>query len=82
MADKLTPWFPAHIKPVRVGVYETDKNRGRYQHWNGRFWGPYDQSSRTAWLWQDYRSGYQSPSWRGLAHPPQSHNNPASCEKK
>jgi len=70
MQDTLTPWYPPHIKPVRVGVYETDTRIGRYQHWNGQFWGPYDPDARTAWLWKHARSGRQSPRWRGLAHPP------------
>ena len=82
MSDTLTPWYPPHIKPVRVGVYETNTRIGRYQHWNGKFWGLFDPDAELAADSHDCRSFYQSPSWRGLAYPPQSHNNPASCEKK
>lgn len=70
MQNTLTPWYPPHIKPVRVGVYETDTRIGRYQHWNGQFWGPYDPDVELAAYSHDMRSGYQSPRWRGLAHPP------------
>jgi len=70
MTDKLTPWYPPHIKPVRVGVYETDTRNGRYQHWNGQFWSPYDTDPAVTLLYQNFRSAYQAPSWRGLADPP------------
>jgi len=40
MTDKLTPWFPAHIKPVRVGVYEIKEPDGTlfYNKWDGKNW--------------------------------------------
>jgi hypothetical protein len=40
---KLTPWYPANIKPVREGWYEVRckfKNVcGGMHYWNGKSWG-------------------------------------------
>jgi hypothetical protein len=40
---KLTPWYPANIKPVRKGWYEVRcefKNVcGGMHYWNGKWWG-------------------------------------------
>jgi hypothetical protein len=38
---KMTPWFPAHIKPAHKGVYEvqTPKNKGnKYCYYDHRGW--------------------------------------------
>lgn len=40
MKKKLTPWFPADVKPVHAGVYEIkDSNRPCYAFWRGDGWG-------------------------------------------
>lgn len=38
---KKTPWFPGHVKPARVGVYERKWPDGErvWSVWNGRHWG-------------------------------------------
>lgn len=70
---KLTKWFPREVKPVRVGVYETDANfyKGyqRFQHWNGEFWNSYCTTIQSASTETDY-SSYQNVRWRGLAEQP------------
>jgi hypothetical protein len=38
---KLTDWYPAHVKPVREGVYERDAadSDGRaFAYWDGNRW--------------------------------------------
>lgn len=71
MADKLTPWFPPHIKPVRVGVYETDAmdDAPCYQHWNGYIWGPCYGNIEGASRWAESRLWIQSARWRGISQP-------------
>jgi hypothetical protein len=73
--SKYTPWFPGHIKPVRVGVYQQRLSNNPdacigYQYWDGGLW----------WWWREnpndaYRSRmsdiypihkFQNDSWRGL----------------
>ncbi len=70
---KLTPWFPANVKPVRVGVYEIHSNTTTpwYRHWDGLNWCA---GERTPW-----EAGYLefiplgaafAEPWRGLAEEP------------
>lgn len=68
---KLTPWFPANIKPVRVGPYEVQVNstyaKGRsFQYWNGSEWRFRDGSPTFAMELRHYRTFFESPVWRGL----------------
>lgn len=38
---KLTRWYPAHIKPVRVGFYEVSSGDGLFKDfywWSGALW--------------------------------------------
>jgi hypothetical protein len=64
--QKLTPWFPATVKPVRNGYYD----------YTG--WGLGDRPSRRLWTgtgwqwdWELYVSpGLPDDEWRGLATPP------------
>jgi len=70
MADNLTPWYPPHIKPVRIGAYETDAmSGGVYQYWDGFRWSSYCNSPQSAFRFRASKSGYQSPCWRGLTSP-------------
>jgi hypothetical protein len=69
---KLTPWFPADVKPVRPGVYKVKTRSGRpwYRRWDGKVWfvgsnTPKDAASKIEQLWF-----IDSRSWRGLAEPP------------
>lgn len=61
----LTPWFPASVKPVRVGWYET-KVVGTYgpamSHWDGLLW--YVVEGSLVCFYQDRK-------WRGLADKPE-----------
>ncbi len=63
----LTPWFPATVKPVRVGWYEyTGWGLGaRYpdrRFWTGKGW-------RFSWELRSHL-GLPDDQWRGLASPP------------
>lgn len=72
---KKTSWFPARIKPVHAGVYETKhpgiQSRSVYQHWDGEQWGYYQPSPEAAWAFRRSRSSYQERPWRGLAQKPE-----------
>lgn len=72
MSKKLTPWFPPEMKPVRVGIYETDAETeggtSCYQSWNGAQWSWCSSDSDFTVI--DSRSIHQSPRWRGLAVKP------------
>ena len=69
MSKKLTPWFPANVTPVRVGVYEIDTDEfeaPNYRTWLGSGWsgtyiGPIESSVSL------YRPGQGLKAWRGLA---------------
>ena len=60
--QELTPWYPADIKPVRVGKYQV-KCAVKYFHeyfyayWDGKQW--VDGLNQ-------YRLIYQDREWRGL----------------
>lgn len=69
MTDNLTPWYPPHIKPVRVGVYETDSESEAYQHWNGEWWGYCAHNKELAFFVRDAKSSHRFPRWRGLKSP-------------
>ena len=68
---KLTPIFPAHIKPVRVGVYKTGASgeRGKliwWSYWDGKRWGWHCDSWEEAkhdgqWFFAD-----QEKRWQGI----------------
>lgn len=65
---KLSQWHYGKVKPVHVGVYETDSeangDRKCYQYWDGTYWGwccknPDDYLPNST-------SRYQNPHWRGI----------------
>ena len=62
---KLTPWYPAEIKPVRVGYYDCElchsKGNERRHFWNGTNWYR-DNSLQCNML--------TMKGWRGLAEEP------------
>ena len=63
---ELTPWFPADIKPVRDGWYETgfrDNFLKEFYYWGGDFWRY--EKSRHGRLCM-----FQDRQWRGLARKP------------
>ena len=68
--QQLTDWFPADVKPVRVGVYERRKREhAHYSKWSGECWIAYCSTPGHAALESD-RSLFQSLEWRGLAADP------------
>lgn len=66
---KLTDWFPGDVKPVRVGVYQT--NSHRFQYWNGQWWGFFMPNPEAALKFRSSKSASQARRWRGLASPPE-----------
>jgi hypothetical protein len=62
--QKLTPWFPASVKPVREGVYEVKEVGGPNTfllRWFRKRW----------WLTEcDGKAFIQDREWRGLSTPP------------
>jgi hypothetical protein len=70
--QKLTPWFPADVKPVHVGVYQTTPiDSTKYQKWNGEYWCAYTSDAKdAARLENSNKSKYQKVKWRGLAEQP------------
>ena len=71
---KLTPWFPGHVKPVHVGVYQTcgmTSDTKRFQYWRGEGWGFCSYTAKEAdEAYSLGLSGSQKPQWRGLAKKP------------
>ena len=79
--SKLTDWFPAGVKPVRVGVYERDYGRQfdegddpAYQFWDGSQW-LYGTSTPETTMKAVAKSDFSGVcqyehAWRGLAEPP------------
>ena len=69
---KLTEWYPAHIKPVRVGVYnvETWANPDSpwFSYWDGNIFNYYcnsvDDAFRNRRKWG---CGKATSQWRGIA---------------
>ena len=56
-----TNWYPPHIKPVRVGLYEVGRDDFYfYSYWCGKFW-------RLS-LNNDRKHDVQDWCWRGLTH--------------
>jgi len=73
MKQKLSAWFPKHIVPVRVGVYQVkeSKDYGRkpwYAYWDGKKFGYRALSVDDAFelRWQMTMLPAQCK-WRGLA---------------
>lgn len=75
MSKKLTPWFPAKVKPVHVGVYQTIQShfpgsKTFYQFWDGQRWGFSGHTANEAFEDKRVKSFYQDGDWRGLAEKP------------
>ena len=70
---KKTKWFAADVKPILVGVYETDARDNlieTFQHWNGERWGCFANTPAQAEIDSDEASCVQFVKWRGLAEDP------------
>lgn len=73
MNQKLTPWYPGHIKPARPGVYQQlsgfRKSVG-YQFWDGVSWYSWEATpEKAAESKCKVAISWQSDKWRGLAAP-------------
>lgn len=70
--DKLTDWYPSHIRPVRPGVYEArvagQKTIG-YAAWDGKYWGWRTSSFLDALKYPVSSDAAQDKQWRGLKAP-------------
>ena len=71
MTKQMTPWFPADVKPVRVGLYEiqtTTAWRPYYAYWSGKQWGLIAAHPTSArWKTIAFTDGaYQEKIWRGF----------------
>lgn len=71
--DDLTPWYPPHIKPKRIGVYKTRLTAPMphprwFNYWNGKHWMPGGRSVHTAY--RNRHNPHQPVTfpmqWRGL----------------
>jgi hypothetical protein len=71
MSKKFTPWFPADVKPVRIGVYETrfgDNPRiSGFSEWAGE-WSNQTSVNGGDNFFSD--GAIQKKEWRGLAKAP------------
>jgi hypothetical protein len=68
---KLTPWFPANVKPVRAGVYEIqDSLAAWYRRWDGMNWYVGDSEPERAAQETIVLASYLRAPWRGLAEEP------------
>ena len=68
--SKYTEWYPAAIRPVRVGVYEVMPMGGYrcFSYWNGDYWFPVERNIEEAYSSHKISmiSFYQNNIWRGL----------------
>ena len=69
-----TDWYPAHIKPVRDGVYEIrypeyDETEGEFALYRDGFWGCFRNSVEGCVGSRTGPQYLQKKSWRGLAEP-------------
>ena len=70
--SNLTPWFPEHIKPVHIGVYQAGwypaNDLPHYAYWDGTCWGWMMLTPEKALV--DYRfnaeNRHDALCWRGL----------------
>jgi hypothetical protein len=68
---KKTEWFPARIKPMRHGVYETrtgaDEYGDWYQYWDGKNWRATGSTVDRAYsVRAGSASTFSRVEWRGL----------------
>ena len=74
---KVTGWFPPHIKPVHVGVYQVKFNNGPRAYEGYAFWcGGWGSLSTTRdgaerfFISIGTDGAHQNKTWRGLAEDP------------
>ena len=66
---KKTAWYPDNIKPVHIGVYETDLgpafSQFGFSYWDGNNWSNQYLLIETAARFGDH-IGVQEKRWRGV----------------
>lgn len=72
---ELTEWFSSEVKPVHIGVYETDTLSGSiglgFAYWDGEKRGNSRTSPDNAKNNQgNWQNAYQNKKWRGLSQEP------------
>lgn len=72
----LTPWFPASVKPVRIGLYRVRVewlDAVEWCWWCGEGWGWAYPTKRDAAAkeWRTTEGATQAKLWRGLAEKPE-----------
>lgn len=69
---KLTPWFPANVKPVREGIYIATVVRGDtfYRYWDGKVWHCGGDTVAKAAANRGFWRFQNQIRWRGLAEKP------------
>lgn len=66
MKYEKTEWFPNHIHPVRLGVYETTFGVVKgFSYWDGSYWSAMGWDPDQAIEFSSY-PGVQNKIWRGL----------------
>ena len=69
--SKMTDWFPPHIKPVNVGVYEVKFTpKGKYESymyaaWNGQQWSRVARYEEMGRFHSNFAAD-QNKYWRGF----------------
>lgn len=68
---KTTPWFPAHVKPVRKGVYEwrlpSNPDIRWFRRWTGYGWMWGNPHPTVAQHSSSFAHITRGEKWRGLA---------------
>lgn len=73
---KKTKWFPAHIKPVHIGVYNvwwyTNVKSEFFAYWDGNCWGfMYASKEFAVFRYKENKNDrHAALCWRGLAKKP------------
>ena len=69
---KHTPWFPANVKPVRAGVYQSKEPLlPWYRYWDGEYWHAGGPTPILAKSYAGVRFEETPPEpWRGIAEEP------------
>lgn len=73
MSEELTPWFPAAVKPARIGVYQVApfaKDEPRWSYWDGMNWSFFTIRLESLEEKKDYCVHSERMPWRGLAYDP------------
>ena len=71
----LTPWFPASLKPARIGLYRVKWRRlgegpAEWCWWNGSRWAWSYGTTKDALSDKETEGAHQHKLWRGLASNP------------